>query len=65
MARSSMLAIMATWVCYTGQVITWEQAMNSRYVVVPKTLALDAEPPTRPDAGGNYPLPIPGVTRFV
>ena len=29
MARSSMLAIMATWACYTGQTITWEQAMNS------------------------------------
>jgi hypothetical protein len=64
MARSSMLAIMMTWACYTGQVITWEQAMKSNNVVVPKTLALDAEPPTRPDARGNYPMPIPGVTKF-
>ena len=64
MARSSLLAIMMTWACYTGQVITWEQAMNSNYVVAPKNLAFDAEPPTRPDAQGNYPLPTPGVTRF-
>jgi predicted dehydrogenase len=65
MARSSMLAIMATWACYTGEVIEWERAMKSQHVVAPKTLALDADPPAMPDANGNYPLPIPGVTRFV
>ena len=64
MARSSMLAIMATWASYTGQVIPWEQAMKSEHVVAPKTLAMDAEPPTKPDAQGNYPMPVPGVTRF-
>lgn len=64
MARSSLLAVMATWACYTGQVITWEQAMKSKHVVAPTTLALDAEPPTMPDADGNYPMPVPGITRF-
>jgi predicted dehydrogenase len=63
MARSSMLAIMMTWACYTGQEITWEQAINSNYVVAPKRLALDADPPTHPDKQGNYPTPIPGVTK--
>lgn len=64
MARSSMLAIMMTWACYTGQVITWEEAMKSNYVVAPKRLAFDADPPTKPDRDGNYPMAIPGVTRF-
>ena len=64
MARSSLLGIMATWACYTGQVITWEQAMNSNHVIAPATLSRDAEPPTRPDAQGNYPMPVPGITRF-
>lgn len=64
MARSSMMAIMMTWACYTGQEITWEAAMNSNYVVAPKTLALDAEPPTLPDAQGLYSTPIPGITKF-
>jgi myo-inositol 2-dehydrogenase/D-chiro-inositol 1-dehydrogenase len=64
MARSSLLAIMATWACYTGEVITWEQAMRSNHVVAPTRLAIDADPPTKPDASGNYPMPIPGVTRF-
>ena len=64
MARSSLLAIMATWVCYTGQLITWEQALNSKYVLAPPRLALDANPPTKPDAQGNYSLPHPGLTKF-
>ncbi len=65
MARSSLLAIMATWACYSGEVITWEQAMKSNRVVAPKRLALDADPPTMPDAQGNYPMPVPGLTKFV
>ncbi len=64
MARSSMLAIMTTWAGYTGQLVTWDQAMSSTHVVAPQRLALDAEPPTKPDAEGNYPMPTPGVTSF-
>lgn len=64
MARSSMLAIMTTWAGYTGRLISWDQAMNSPYTLAPQQLALDAEPPTKPDAAGNYPLPTPGVTKL-
>ena len=64
MARSSLLAIMTTWAGYTGRLITWDQAMNSPYTLAPQRLALDAEPPTQPDAEGNYPLPTPGVTKL-
>jgi len=64
MARSSLMAIMTTWACYTGEVITWDQAMASNHVVAPKALSFDAEPPTRPDAKGLYPTPIPGLTKF-
>ena len=64
MARSSMLALMATWACYTGQLITWDQAMSCPYVITPQRLAMDAYPPTMPDAQGNYALPTPGITKF-
>lgn len=64
MARSSLLAIMATWVCYTGQLITWDQALNCKYALAPQRLALDVEPPTKPDAQGNYVLPHPGLTKL-
>ncbi len=64
MARSSLLALMATWCSHTGQEITWEQAMNSKKQVNPDRYALDATPPTVPDADGNYPIAVPGLTRF-
>jgi myo-inositol 2-dehydrogenase/D-chiro-inositol 1-dehydrogenase len=65
MARSSMMGIMATWATYSGQVIGWDEAMASQRVVVPERYALDADPPTMPDADGRYAMPTPGVTKFV
>ena len=65
MGRSSMLAIMATWATYTGNIITWDQAMKSTHVLVPERYAFDADPPTKPDTDGNYPMPVPGVTKFL
>jgi hypothetical protein len=65
MARSSMLAIMATWATYSGQVITWEQAMKSSFTLAPQRHTLEADPPTKPDADGNYPMPVPGVSKYV
>jgi hypothetical protein len=65
MARSTMLAILGRMVNYTGQSLTWEQAMNSQQVLAPKNYAFDAAPPTSPDKDGNYPIPIPGQTKFV
>ena len=54
----------STWASYTGQVISWEEAMQSDRVVAPHAIGFDAVPPTQPDAGGNYPIPVPGVTKF-
>ncbi|NLF07529.1 MAG: Gfo/Idh/MocA family oxidoreductase [Pirellulaceae bacterium] len=66
MARSSMLAIMATWASYTGQEITWERAMKSERLAGPTTeISFETEPPTKPDARGEYPIPITGLTRFI
>jgi predicted dehydrogenase len=64
MARSSMLAIMATWATYSGKVITWDEAMASKFTLAPERYALDAEPPTKPDEDGSYSMPVPGVTKF-
>jgi hypothetical protein len=38
--------------------------MGCKHVVAPQRLAMDADPPTRPDATGNYPMPTPGITKF-
>jgi predicted dehydrogenase len=65
MARSTMLAILGRMVDYTGQVITWEDAMNSQQVLAPSSYEWDAEPPVLPDENGHYPVAMPGVTKFV
>lgn len=56
MSYSTMLAIMGREACYTGQEITWEQAMNSQQRLGPteyKWGDVEAEP-----------VATPGVTKF-
>jgi len=62
-ATSSMTAVMGRMATYSGQVVTWEEAGKSELSLGPKRYALDAEPPTLPDAEGNYPVARPGVTK--
>jgi len=57
MAHSTMLAILGRMSAYTGQVITWEQAMNSQEELAPKHLTW-ATPLDVP------PVAMPGKTRF-
>jgi hypothetical protein len=51
------MGIMGRMAAYTGQEITWEQAMNSQQKLVPDHLdwkmKLDISP-----------IPVPGVTKF-
>lgn len=64
MFTSTMLGILAQMVCYSGQQITWEQAMTSELVLAPSKYDWDATPPVVPDAAGNYPSPLPGITKY-
>ncbi len=57
MATSTLAAIMGRMAAYTGQEITWEQAMNSQERLVPETLDWNQELPVAPMA-------IPGTTKF-
>lgn len=61
-AHSTLMGIMGRMATYTGQVITWEQALNSKEVLVPDIKDWHAEPPVKPDADGWYPVAKPGVT---
>ena len=65
MATSTMLAILGRMCTYTGQVITWEQAINSTEDLSPSSYTWDGTPPSVPDTEGNYEVAIPGVTKFV
>ena len=58
MSKSTLMAIMGRMATYTGQKITWEQAMNSEENLSPDRYDWDATPPKSEVA-------IPGVTKFV
>lgn len=60
-AKSTFTAIMGRMATYTGQTITWDEAMKSEEVLVSDKLNWDSEPPVVPDENGNYPIPVPGV----
>jgi predicted dehydrogenase len=53
---STMLALMGRMAAYTGETITWDQAMNSQEALVPPTFAWGDAP--------RKGVPIPGVNRF-
>jgi predicted dehydrogenase len=65
-AISTMTAILGRMATYTGQMITWEEAMASEEKLVPNNLlSWDVKPPVAPLADGNYPVPIPGTTKLL
>ncbi len=57
MALSTMLAILGRMVTYTGQMITWEQAMNSKEDLSPPQYQWGPLP--------TPPVAMPGITKFV
>ena len=61
MAYSTMLSILGRMVTYTGQAISWDDAINSEESLSPTSYAWDAAPPTLPDEDGHYPVAMPGV----
>lgn len=64
-AKSTLAALMGRMATYSGQVITWEDALNGEKRLVPEALSWDATPPVVPGADGLYPAPIPGETNVL
>ncbi|HEV2970384.1 MAG TPA: Gfo/Idh/MocA family oxidoreductase [Pirellulales bacterium] len=64
-AESTMMAIFGRMLTYSGQSLTWDEAINSKISIMPKEYSFDATPPVVPDDKGNYPVPVPGRTRVV
>ena len=56
MSYSTLLAIMGRMVCYTGQEITWDQALNSKEDLTPESYEWgDVKTPE---------VAMPGITKF-
>ena len=64
-AVATMTAILGRMATYSGKIVEWDEALNSNVDLMPKRFAWDAAPPVLPDAHGNYPVPVPGVTQVV
>jgi predicted dehydrogenase len=63
-AKSTMTAILGRLATYTGQVVEFDKALNSGMTIMPTKFDFNALPPLLPDANGNYPVAIPGVTNY-
>ncbi|TWT47822.1 Gfo/Idh/MocA family protein [Botrimarina hoheduenensis] len=61
-AEATLTAIMGRMATYSGQVIKWDEAMNSSISLAPERYAFDATPPVLPDSDGRYPIAEPGKT---
>lgn len=64
-AHATMTAIMGRMATYSGQVITWNEAINSQQRLGPEHLTWDTEPPVKPGPDGIYPCAVPGVTKVI
>jgi myo-inositol 2-dehydrogenase/D-chiro-inositol 1-dehydrogenase len=61
-AYSTLTGIIGRLATYSGQVITWEEALQSQVDLMPEHLDWDALPKVVPNADGYYPYAIPGQT---
>lgn len=61
-ATSTMTAILGRMATYSGQMVTWEEAIKSKTDLSPARLAWDAEPQSKPGPDGIYPCACPGGT---
>jgi predicted dehydrogenase len=62
-ALSNLGAIMGRAAVHTGTVVTWEEAMASKFRFCPDVAALtaDSPAPVQANAEGRYPAPVPGA----
>ena len=60
-----MTAILGRMATYSGQELTFADALASERSIHPERLAWDAPPPTLPDEHGRYAIPTPGVTEVL
>jgi myo-inositol 2-dehydrogenase / D-chiro-inositol 1-dehydrogenase len=62
-AESTMTAILGRMASYSGQRVTWHDAIGSQINLVPKTIAWNGETLVKPGPDGCYACAVPGVTK--
>ena len=61
---STMSAILGRMATYSGQFITWDEALATDMNLVPEISDFNDPAPVLPDEDGYYPVPVPGVTKY-
>ena len=64
-AEASLVSTMGRMAAHTGQVITFEQALNCQHEFAPDVdkLTMNSAGPVRLNAEGKYPVPQPGILK--
>jgi predicted dehydrogenase len=67
MVNSTLSCVMGQIACYTGRETRWEDVVKSnlQFGPPPDESTFETKPPSVPDKTGNYPLPVPGVTKLL
>ncbi len=64
-AEASLVTAMGRMAAHTGQVVTYDQALNHEHEFAPDVhkLSMDGPAPLQAGRDGKYPVPQPGITR--
>ena len=64
-AEASLVNTMGRMAAHTGQIITYEQALNCKHEFAPDVdkLTMDSPAPLLSDSDGRYPVPQPGILK--
>ncbi len=63
-AKSSFSSVFGRLATYSGQEITWDEATQSDFSIMPEEFDFNAEPPVKPGDNGDYELAIPGTWKL-
>ena len=61
-AHSTLMGIMGRMATYSGKMVEWDEAYNSKLELVPPNVTWDTPPPIGPNPDGFYPVAMPGHT---
>jgi myo-inositol 2-dehydrogenase / D-chiro-inositol 1-dehydrogenase len=61
-ALSTLTAIMGRMATYSGKIVDFDDALNSKLDLMPESFAWDVQPKVLPGPDGLYPFAVPGKT---
>ncbi|MFM2097197.1 MAG: Inositol 2-dehydrogenase/D-chiro-inositol 3-dehydrogenase [Planctomycetota bacterium] len=63
-AEASLVTAMGRMAAHTGQIVTWDDALNHEHELAGEAdkLTMESPAPVQANAEGKYPIPLPGIT---